>query len=81
MRLQAQKRPCLTSPWARRKREAIIGVSVSETIIETLRRFLGLEKWLLFGGSWGSTLALAYAVKQLFPEAQVTIGPVVENGG
>lgn len=29
--------------------------------IETLRRFLGLEKWLLFGGSWGSTLALAYA--------------------
>ena len=23
---------------------------------------------------------LAYAVKELFPEAQVTIGPVVENG-
>ena len=23
---------------------------------------------------------LAYAVKQLFPEAQVTIGPVIENG-
>ncbi|MDO9500039.1 prolyl aminopeptidase [Falsiroseomonas sp.] len=29
--------------------------------IEALRRFLGIEKWLLFGGSWGSTLALAYA--------------------
>jgi proline iminopeptidase len=29
--------------------------------IETLRRFLGIDKWLLFGGSWGSTLALAYA--------------------
>ncbi|UFN50435.1 prolyl aminopeptidase [Roseomonas sp. OT10] len=29
--------------------------------IETLRRFLGIERWLLFGGSWGSTLALAYA--------------------
>ena len=28
--------------------------------IETLRRHLGLEQWLLFGGSWGSTLALAY---------------------
>ncbi|MDE8344927.1 MAG: prolyl aminopeptidase [Acidocella sp.] len=28
--------------------------------IETLRRFLGIERWLLFGGSWGSTLALAY---------------------
>ncbi len=29
--------------------------------IEQLRRHLGLERWLLFGGSWGSTLALAYA--------------------
>ncbi len=29
--------------------------------IETLRRFLGIERMLLFGGSWGSTLALAYA--------------------
>lgn len=28
--------------------------------IERLRRHLGVEKWLLFGGSWGSTLALAY---------------------
>ena len=23
---------------------------------------LGVEKWTVFGGSWGSTLALAYAV-------------------
>jgi proline iminopeptidase len=29
--------------------------------IETIRRRLGIEKWLVFGGSWGSTLALAYA--------------------
>ncbi|MEO8713424.1 MAG: prolyl aminopeptidase [Acetobacteraceae bacterium] len=29
--------------------------------IETLRRHLGLDRFLLFGGSWGSTLALAYA--------------------
>jgi proline iminopeptidase len=29
--------------------------------IETLRQFLGIDRWLLFGGSWGSTLALAYA--------------------
>ncbi len=35
--------------------------------IETLRAFLGLERWLLFGGSWGSTLALAYA--QAHPQA------------
>jgi proline iminopeptidase len=29
--------------------------------IELLRRHLGLERWLVLGGSWGSTLALAYA--------------------
>lgn len=28
--------------------------------IEALRGHLGVEKWLVFGGSWGSTLALAY---------------------
>lgn len=28
--------------------------------IERLRRQLGIEQWLVFGGSWGSTLALAY---------------------
>jgi proline iminopeptidase len=28
--------------------------------IETLRRHLGIDRWILFGGSWGSTLALAY---------------------
>jgi proline iminopeptidase len=34
--------------------------------IEKLRRHLGIEKWLVLGGSWGSTLALAYA--QTHPE-------------
>ncbi len=29
--------------------------------IEKLRESLGIERWLVFGGSWGSTLALAYA--------------------
>lgn len=29
--------------------------------IERLRTALGIEKWLVFGGSWGSTLALHYA--------------------
>ena len=28
--------------------------------IERLREFYGIEKWLVVGGSWGSTLALAY---------------------
>ena len=29
--------------------------------IERIREHLNIEKWVLFGGSWGSTLALAYA--------------------
>jgi proline iminopeptidase len=29
--------------------------------IEKIRKQLNIDKWLLFGGSWGSTLALAYA--------------------
>ncbi len=35
--------------------------------IESLRKFLNIERLLLFGGSWGSTLALAYA--QAHPES------------
>jgi proline iminopeptidase len=31
--------------------------------IEALRRHLGIERWLIFGGSWGSTLALAYGIQ------------------
>ncbi len=34
--------------------------------IEKLRQLHGADKWLVFGGSWGSTLALAYA--QTHPE-------------
>jgi proline iminopeptidase len=29
--------------------------------IEALRRARGIDRWIVFGGSWGSTLALAYA--------------------
>src|SRR4051794_19818698 len=29
--------------------------------VELLRARLGIERWMVFGGSWGSTLALAYA--------------------
>ena len=29
--------------------------------IERLRKLVGVERWLVFGGSWGSSLALAYA--------------------
>jgi proline iminopeptidase len=35
--------------------------------LERLRLELDIKRWLLFGGSWGSTLALAYA--QAYPDA------------
>ncbi|NJM19217.1 MAG: prolyl aminopeptidase [Richelia sp. RM2_1_2] len=34
--------------------------------IEKLRKHLGIDKWVVFGGSWGSTLSLAYS--QTHPE-------------
>ena len=34
--------------------------------LEKIREFLKIERWVVFGGSWGSTLALAYA--QTHPE-------------
>ncbi len=34
--------------------------------LEQLREHIGIDRWLVFGGSWGSTLALAYA--QAHPE-------------
>ena len=35
--------------------------------IEMIRRELGIESWIVFGGSWGATLSLIYA--QTHPEA------------
>jgi proline iminopeptidase len=35
--------------------------------LERLRELIGVERWLVCGGSWGSTLALAYA--QIHPQA------------
>jgi len=49
--------------------EASIEANTTSELIadfERVRRHLGLKRWLLFGGSWGSTLALAYG--QAHPE-------------
>ncbi len=35
--------------------------------LERIRDFLNIDKWMLFGGSWGSTLALLYA--ETYPES------------
>lgn len=43
-----------------------LGATVANTTadlvddLEVLRRYLGIASWYVFGGSWGSTLALAY---------------------
>ena len=34
--------------------------------MEAIREKLGIERWLLFGGSWGSTLSIAYT--EIYPE-------------
>jgi len=39
--------------------------------IERIRAFLGIDRWLVLGGSWGSTLALAYA--ETHPESVTEI--------
>jgi proline iminopeptidase len=39
--------------------------------IELIRDRLGIERWVVFGGSWGSTLALAYA--ETHPERVLTL--------
>ena len=43
--------------------------------IEAIRKTLHIEKWLVFGGSWGSTLAICYA--QAFP--QVVTGLILRG--
>jgi proline iminopeptidase len=35
--------------------------------LEKLRTHLGIARWLVFGGSWGSTLALSYAITHPHP--------------
>ncbi len=43
--------------------------------MEKIREFLGVEKWILFGGGWGSTLSLVYA--ETWPER--TLGLVLRG--
>lgn len=44
--------------------------------MEQLREHLGVERWLLFGGSWGSTLILAYAEQHPERVAEIVIPSV-----
>jgi proline iminopeptidase len=48
--------------------------------IESLRRSLGIDSWLVFGGSWGATLGLAYAEKHPEHVSEVVLFSVVTTG-
>jgi proline iminopeptidase len=48
--------------------------------IERLRRHLRIDRWLVFGGSWGSTLALAYAEKYPDHVSEAVLFSVVTTG-
>ena len=39
--------------------------------IERLRKHLSIDKWVVFGGSWGSALSLAYA--ETYPDRVVAL--------
>lgn len=49
--------------------------------LDRLRTHLGVERWLMFGGSWGATLVLAYAqrhperVSELIMPSAMLVGP------
>ncbi len=44
--------------------------------MERLRVALGVDRWLLFGGSWGATLALAYAQRHIERVSEIVLGSV-----
>lgn len=63
-----RSRPLATEPGA------LVGQDSATLIrdLEAVREHLGIERWMVTGGSWGSTLALAYA--QEHPERVLAIG-------
>ncbi|WP_285114578.1 prolyl aminopeptidase [Leifsonia sp. fls2-241-R2A-40a] len=48
--------------------------------IELVREELGIERWLVTGGSWGSTLALAYALAHPDRVEGIVLGAVTTTG-
>ena len=47
--------------------------------IEALRRHLGVDRWLVFGGSWGSTLGLAYGERHPDRVSEMVLFSVVTS--
>ena len=44
--------------------------------VEKLRKHLGIAKWVVFGGSWGSALSLSYAEKYPDSVKALVIGSI-----
>jgi proline iminopeptidase len=56
-----------------------LDVNTTEHLIadmERLREHLGIEKWLLNGGSWGSTLAIAYAERYPHRVSEIVLSAI-----
>jgi proline iminopeptidase len=59
-----------------------MSVNTTEHLIadmELLRAQLGIERWLLYGGSWGSTLALAYAQRHPHRVTEIVLPSVTTS--
>ncbi|WP_431246262.1 alpha/beta fold hydrolase [Leifsonia xyli] len=48
--------------------------------IELVREELGIDRWIVTGGSWGSTLALAYALEHPDRVEAIVLGAVTTTG-
>jgi proline iminopeptidase len=62
--------------------EPVVDLSTNTTAhlvadIEQLRRHVGVERWLVWGASWGTTLALAYALAHPRSVSEMIMASVV----
>jgi proline iminopeptidase len=48
--------------------------------MERLRQMLDIERWLIFGGSWGTTLALAYAERHRERVSEMVLFSITTTG-
>ncbi|MGD7706982.1 prolyl aminopeptidase [Microlunatus sp. Y2014] len=67
-----------SQPWAIDALDSLDTNTTSVLIgdVEALREHLGIERWLVAGGSWGSTLTLAYALAHHHRVTEIVLGAV-----
>ncbi|KAL1503683.1 hypothetical protein AB1Y20_012156 [Prymnesium parvum] len=57
-----RSQPSVRDDFRHMQRYADISIGAMAADFERVRESLGIERWLVFGGSWGSTLGLEYAL-------------------